>query len=131
MIRFAGASGSGDFGMAKPIKSWPKYSAGPTEHLHAIGVLVTNHAEFESKLFQLFSHHLERIQMPKSLIKLFYSEWTTPQRLEATSKIFSSYDSEPDTKACVQRLRKYFNKCAEIRNQVGHSGLHPVPKTPS
>jgi hypothetical protein len=113
--------------MTKSNKQWPepKYRIAQKEHLHAIGVLVLNYNAFESALFDIFVHHLDRHDVPQRLAKKLYFEMQERKRLDFVKVIFSAYERNPHVKVALTKLLKYFEWCADTRNRLVHAKYSP------
>ena len=125
MIRLAGSSWSGDFGMANSKKEWPEYSIGQKEHLHAISVLAFNFNEFEAELFEIFVHHLDLHNVPRGTPVKMYYEMTGRRQLDFIKLVFSIYEEDSQVRATLSKLLKYFDWCADTRNRLIHAQYKP------
>jgi hypothetical protein len=128
MIRFASASGSGDLGMADSEDTWPlpDYNPGSRLHLHALGVIAVQFAQFERTLEALYSSGARREKMPEALIDLYYFSLNEEKRIEAIRALFNTYEKNPMAKAYVENLLDYFQWCRNCRNQILHAEPYPA-----
>lgn len=121
MIRLAAASGSGDLGMGRSKKVWPKYDMAESNLLCALAVAIVNFNEFEHKLFQLFEYHLDKSEAPKRVAVKTYYEMTEGKRLNFIKIVFEAYEKEQAVKTTLLKLVKYFEWCADTRNKLAHA----------
>src|SRR5271155_3842959 len=77
-------------GMSDSKEKWPmpKYRPGPPKHLHAIGVIANNYSEFEDRLFDIFTHHLDTHKVPRETFESFYFDMSERKRLDFLQVIF-------------------------------------------
>jgi hypothetical protein len=127
MIRFAASNGSGDLGMVDPGDDWPlpDYNPGPQKHLHALGAISTVYNTFESRLFSLFAHHLDKQGVSRKISSAFYFQGSETQRIENIKLVFDECEKEQPVKDAVLKLMLYFNWCYETRNHLLHSRHDP------
>jgi hypothetical protein len=67
--------------MSESDDSWPNYSTAGKEYLHALGIITLNFNKFESAIFRLFSHHLERMNVASGSAGVFIACSKTPKGL--------------------------------------------------
>jgi hypothetical protein len=113
--------------MTDPFDTWPRpvYHAGPTKHLHAIGVIASCFNSFERNLFDLYRFYLEK-HLTRDLCEFFYLSLNERTRAEALEKVVHAYEKDPNVLDFFDSLMSYFGWCWNARNQIVHSEPYPT-----
>jgi hypothetical protein len=101
----------------KPAQdSWPRYHAGPEDHLHALGVISVNYNMIESLIATLLQYYAG-----SESSDFFFDRINNHERLEAIDHFASLKERDPKVLSIVRYLLSYFSICTGNRNILMHS----------
>lgn len=109
--------------MASHENDWPepKYSPGPRQHLHALGVVSANFNVLENAMLRLFMDHLDNSDLPDAVSLYLYGELNEQKRINAIKTIFATCEDDPEVFDRIEHAVTYFNWCSHARNTLLHS----------
>jgi hypothetical protein len=114
--------------MSEPIDNWPlpHYSAGPRDHLHAVGIISAVYNSFEDCIHRLYRHHFDVRQIPYQLSDFLWLAINENQRIEALKVVFSNCEKDKEVVTRIDNLIEYFQWCWAIRNMLSHAQHYPA-----
>jgi hypothetical protein len=121
------------FGPAVPLRvdpadAWPmpEFNAGEHYHVHALGVISLNVAQFERSIDNLYNFYPRKLSLPDELASLYYFSLNEERRLIAIKAIFDRYEEDNLIKELIENLLRHFQWCRNTRNQLLHAELYPA-----
>src|SRR5690242_18073556 len=90
----------------------PKYDAPSKDKMHALGIISLNYNSFEHTLFAIFRSNLVG-KLDDKFLEFLFGEFNRQQQVESIRMAFSTTESDPEVKDCVQHLLSYFHWCYE------------------
>lgn len=106
---------------------WPHYQVGPSEHLHAVGVLSAVFNAYEDEFFDLYLHKANLRSVPYEVTSKAYFPLPEHQRLELVQTVFHACESDTRVLELIDNLVDHFNWCSKVRNNVIHAQHYPSP----
>jgi hypothetical protein len=118
-----------DRAMAESEDTWPmpKYNPGQPKHLHALGVIALQFAQFERSVESLYHAEAWRKKIPDDLIDLYFYSLNEEKRIEAIRLIYAGYTAKhPHVADVINNLLDYFNWSRDCRNKILHAERYPA-----
>ena len=103
----------------------PKHNPGPTDHLHAIGVISVTFANFQASVEGLYQTAAAERNIPRPLIHFFYQSLNEEKRIIAIRTIFTECETDPSVTSAVENLLEFFNWSRHCRNNILHAERYP------
>jgi hypothetical protein len=99
--------------MSDPEDSWPlpRYNSGPHYHVHALGVIALQFAQFEATVDILYLNCAERQKLSGDLVRLYYFTLNEEKRIDAIKSILFAYEQDGSVKDAVVNVVEYFQWC--------------------
>jgi hypothetical protein len=115
-------------GRVTSLDNWPmpKFDAGDTKHLHAVGVISVTFVQFEKSVESMFLHHPAHSAVPFEFLERYFLALSEDQRVAETRKFYS--DSEPDAliRDAAKNALDFFDWARDSRNKILHSERYPM-----
>jgi len=104
--------------MSDPEDRWPlpRYNSGDHFHLHALGVIALQFAQFEASVDALYLTRTSHKKWPGELVRLYYFELNEEKRVEAVKSFFQAHEKDSSVLSVVFNLLEYFRWCRNCRN---------------
>jgi hypothetical protein len=114
--------------MSDPEDRWPlpRYNSGDHFHLHALGVIALQFAQFEASVDALYLTRTSHKKWPGELVRLYYFELNEEKRVEAVKSFFQAHEKDSSVLSVVFNLLEYFRWCRNCRNQLLHAEQYPA-----
>jgi hypothetical protein len=103
----------------------PKFDAGDTKHLHAVGVIAVTFAQFERSIEGLFLHHPANNTVPVDLINRYFFALSEDQRISTTRKFYAEHESDAAVEVALNNVLDFFDWAHDTRNKILHSERYP------
>jgi hypothetical protein len=100
--------------------AWPSYDSGPSDHVHALGVVSVNYNHLE---WVLWTFHIHYLRAHHSITSLIFQKTPTNVRLQILGQLAAHTVTDPEMREHIEHFIKGYNLCANNRNVLMHSQL--------
>jgi hypothetical protein len=101
-------------------RTWPFYDSGPSEHVHALGVVSVNYNQLE---WLLLTFHVHFLRADHSVTNLIFQKTPTNVRLQVLDQLAARTVTDPEIRDHIKHFIKGYKLCADNRNVLMHSQL--------
>ncbi len=103
----------------------PKFDAGDSKHLHAVGVIAVTFAQFERSIEGLFLDHPANNSVPLDLIRRYFFALSEDQRIVTTRKFYTEHEADQAVRVAASNVLDFFDWAHDTRNKILHSERYP------
>jgi hypothetical protein len=100
--------------------AWPLYDSGPSDHVHALGVVSVNYNYLE---WVLWTFHIHFLRADHSVTSLIFLKAPTNVRLQVLGQIAARTVTDPGMRDHIEYFIKGYDLCDNNRNVLMHSQL--------
>jgi hypothetical protein len=102
------------------MDAWPLYDSGPSEHIHALGVVSVNYNYLE---WVLWKFHIYYLRADHSVTSLIFQKTPTNVRLQVLGQLAVRTVTDPEMRNHIKHFIKGYDRCANNRGILMHSQL--------
>jgi hypothetical protein len=112
--------------MPDPKDTWPiDYRPGPSEHLHALGVIAIMFAGYQAAMDGFYISHANMLNVPEDLIHLYYFGLSEDKKAAAVKSLLQKNEGNRDVIEAIDNLCEHYEWSRHCRNNLLHAERYP------